>query len=438
VRWRSAIRCIRSSRPPRRPSDLTAEPATPASRRWGLLGRNTAFRTLWTARLVSYIGDGIATVALVLLVSHGRPATAVGGLLLAEAIPGFLSPALGAVADRRPDRRVLMIQCELGQAVLYGAIAAWMPDYAWLLVLVAAATLFSRTFSAASKSSIPALVAREDLLSANALINTVFNLQVALGPAIGGLLVAVSGGSRTAIAIDAASFAVSGLLMLGLPRIPRAAGDSVDGGFGSEVRQGLAYIWRDPLLRVLIGAMFAFVMFASLDNVAVVFLVRNVLGDGPFAYGAASSAFGIGMIVGALGLVRRWSAVHPATIVLVGMLFTGCGNLLVGVAPAIGFVIVFMALAGVGNGIGLVGEDTLLQRHVPEHLLGRVFGAVGSAIFLGSSVAYAGGGVLVDVTSARTALIVSGIAVFGVAALAWPALSRAANDREAVLPPASE
>ena len=402
-----------------------------------MLGRNAAFRTLWTARLVSYIGDGIATVALVLLVSHGHPATAVGGLLLAEAIPGFLSPALGAVADRRADRRALMIQCEVGQALLYGAVAAWLPPYAGLLVLVGLASLFSRTFSAASKSVIPALVQRDELMSANALINTVFNLQVALGPAIGGLLVAVTGGSRTAIAIDAASFALSALLMLRLPRVPRAAGDLVDGGFRAEVREGLGYIWRDPLLRVLVMSNCAFVMFAALDNVAVVFLVRNVLHEGPFAYGAAMSGFGVGMIVGALGLVRRWSSVHPATIVLVSMLFAGAGNLLVGVSPAIGLLILFMAVAGVGNGLTLIGQDTLLQRHVPEHLLGRVFGAVGSAIFIGTTVTYAAGGAFVDATSPRTAMIVSGIAVFAVTAFAWPALSRAAaNDREAAAPPA--
>ncbi|HEY7631506.1 MAG TPA: MFS transporter [Thermoleophilaceae bacterium] len=394
---------------------------------------------MWTARLVSYVGDGIATVALVLLVSHGRPATAVGGLLLAEAIPGLMAPVLGALSDRRPDRRALMVQCELGQAALYAAIAIWLPPYAWLLVLVAFATLFSRTFSAASKSAIPALVERDDLLSANALINTVFNLQVALGPALGGLLVALSGGSRTAIAIDAGSFAVSGLLMLGLPRVPRAASGLPDEGLGSDVRAGLTYIWRDPLLRVLVMSMFAFVMFASLDNVAVVFLVRDVLHAGPFAYGAAMSAFGLGMIAGALGLVRRWSTVHPATIVGAGMFFTAAGNLLVGLAPVVGLVIAFMALAGVGNGIGLVGEDTLIQRHVPEHLLGRVVGAVASAIFLGSMVAYAAGSVFVDATSPRTALISSGIAVFGVAALAWPALSRAAaSDRESRARPASE
>lgn len=368
--------------------------------------------------------------------SQGHPATAVGGLLLAESIPAFLAPVLGAVADRT-DRRRAMIVCELGQALLYGAIAAWLPPYAGLLLLVALASLLSRTFSAASKSAIPALVKRDDLMSANALINTVFNLQVALGPAIGGLLFAISG-SRLALTVDAASFLASGLIMFALPAIPRVAGTAGDSSLRSETSAGLAYVWRDPLLRVLVATMFAFVMFASLDNVAVVFLVRDVLGGGSFAYGAAMSAFGVGMIMGALGLVRRWSSTHPATIVLVGMLFTGAGNLLVGVAPVIGLVVLFQALAGIGNGLGLVGEDTLLQRHVPEHLLGRVFGAVASAIFLGNTIAYAAGGVFVDATSPRTALVSSGIAVFVVAALAWPALSRAAaSDREAQVPPAS-
>jgi sugar phosphate permease len=138
------------------------------------------------------------------------------------------------------------------------------------------------------------------------------------------------------------------------------------------------------------------------------------------------SAFGIGMIVGAVGLVRGWSGVRPAVVVSVGMLFTGAGNLLVGLSPAIGFVFAFQLLAGVGNGLGLVGEDTLIQRQVPSHLLGRVFGAIATSIFLGNTIAYALGGVFVDVTSPRTALIVSGIAVFGIAALAWPALRRAA------------
>ena len=411
--------------------------APPAGARWGLLGRNPAFRSLWSARLVSYVGDGIATVALVLLVSHGRPATAVGGLLLAESIPAFMAPVLGAVADRM-DRRRAMIQCELGQAVLYGCIAAWLPPYGALLAFVAGASLLSRTFSAASKSAIPELVERDELMSANALINTAFNLQVALGAALGGVLVGLTG-SRLAMSFDAASFLASGLIMLALPPIPPSAELSPEGGLRADTRAGLAYVRRDPLLRVLVLSMFAFVGFAALDNVTVVFLVRNVLGAGSFAYGAAMSAFGLGMIAAALGLVRRWSRASPATVVLVGMLFTAVGNALVGAAPVIALVIAFQTLGGVGNGLAIVGEDTLLQRYVPGHLLGRAFGAVAAAIFLGTTIAYALGGVFVEATSPRIALIASGIGVFCVAAFAWPALSRASvRVRDAQPPPAGE
>jgi sugar phosphate permease len=98
----------------------------------------------------------------------------------------------------------------------------------------------------------------------------------------------------------------------------------------------------------------------------------------------------------------------------------------VGLSPAVGVVLVFQLVAGIGNGLGLVGEDTLIQRHVPAPLLGRVFGAIATAIFIGDTIAYTVGSVFVDVTSPRTALVVSGIAVFGVVALAWPVLRRAA------------
>jgi MFS family permease len=379
---------------------------------------------------VSYVGDGIATVALVLLVSEGRPATAVGGLLLAEVVPAFLAPLLGAVADR-VDRRRAMIVCELGQAAVYGAIALLLPPYAALLLFVGVATLLSRTFSAASKSSIPALVQRDELMSANALINTVFNLQVALGPLLGGLLVALSG-SEAAIAADAATFLVSALIMLRLPPIPPAGDGAAESSLLAETREGLAYVWRDRLLRTLAFAMFAFVLFASFDNVAVVFLVKDTLGGRSFEFGAAMSAFGVGMIIGALGLVRGWSSARPAAIVALGMVFTAAGNLLVGLAPAVGFVMAFQLLGGVGNGIGLVGEDTLIQRQVPAPLLGRVFGAIATAIFLGNTVAYTAGSVLVDATSPRTALVVSGIAVLAVAAMAWPALRGAGHEDRGV------
>lgn len=78
------------------------------------------FRRLVLARLVSHVGDGIALIALVLLVQEDRgTGTSVGALLLATAIPRFLGPLAGVVVDR-VEQRSLMIACDLGQAAIFG------------------------------------------------------------------------------------------------------------------------------------------------------------------------------------------------------------------------------------------------------------------------------------------------------------------------------
>ena len=92
-----------------------------------LLRRNPLFRTFWSARAVSFVGDGMALIALLLYVQETRESgIAVSLLLLAATIPRLLGPLAGAVADRFEQRR-LMVACDLGQAALYAAIAASLP-----------------------------------------------------------------------------------------------------------------------------------------------------------------------------------------------------------------------------------------------------------------------------------------------------------------------
>src|ERR671934_1335935 len=100
-----------------------------------LLRASVLFRRLWLARTVSNLGDGIAFVALVLLV-HERQETgvAVGSLFFVQAVPRFLGPLAGAVADR-VDQRALMIGCDLGNAAIFGLIALFSPSFPLLLVL---------------------------------------------------------------------------------------------------------------------------------------------------------------------------------------------------------------------------------------------------------------------------------------------------------------
>jgi MFS family permease len=385
-----------------------------------LLFRNPAFGRFFAARACSYIGDGIAAVALILLVQsrHGT-GVAVGALLLAQSLPRLLGPLAGSLADRLPARR-LMVGCDLGQAVIYAAIALLAPPLSALLVLVVGSACLQTVFAPAGAAALPRLVAEADLLAANARFGSAFNLQVAVGPLLGGVLVAAFS-TDEAILVNAASFLVSALLLAGVPQLAERI-DVEDRGVLAATGDGLAYVWGNPVVRTICLALFFGVAFGAMDNVALVFLARETLGVGATGFGALNAAFGVGMIAGSLMLARAGASRDSALLFLGGLAFTGLGLVLTGLAPALVFAIGFQALAGIGNGIDNVAQITLLQQIVPAPMQGRVYGVVSTAAFAGAGIASLVGGVLLDLTSPRLVFVVAGAGLIAVCALAAPTL----------------
>jgi MFS family permease len=380
------------------------------ARRTSLLRRHAAFRWLWISRAISYVGDGIALVALVLHVQgSGGSGTAVAGLLLAIALPSLLGPVAGSIADR-VDRRRLMLVCELGQGVVYLAIAAFLPGYAMLLALVAVANVLARCVTPAASSSVPTLVPGEELVGANAWLGTALNLQVAFGGLLGGLLVA-GVGVRWALAIDGASFVVSALALAKVPALPPEDDGTPIVSFARTVRDGIGFVARHAVARAVVVTLFVGVAFAAVDNVALVFLTRDELGGGEAAFGVVTSAFGFGMLAASLALTRWERLVSARAAFLGGWFLTTASTLATGIAPAIGVVVAAQWLGGVGNGGANVGGATMIQRTVPAAMRGRVFGLVSTAAFLGSGLAYAIGGVLVDLMSARMVFVAASAGV---------------------------
>lgn len=376
-----------------------------------LLRLSPTFRRLWLARTFSNVGDGVAFVALVLLV-HNRDKTglAVGSLLLVQAIPRFFGPVAGTVADR-VEQRALMIGCDLTNAALFGAIALWTPSLPILLVLAGASSCVDTLFSPAGRSALPALVPRDDLLQANAWLATSFNLQLALGPMIGGAIVLALGTSG-ALAANTATFLISAVLLSRLP--PLRSVDESQRGFIATGTEGLRYAWQTPVVRVVILALFFAVTFAAMDNVALVFLVQDTLGGGPLAFGLLSAAYGVGMVAASAGLSLRTLRISAGMIFLLGWFFSGIGILLAGIAPVLIVVGIGQVVAGWGNGAENVGVETLIQRIVPRPLLGRTFGVASTAAFGGSTLAYAVSGFLLDVTSPRAVFVIGGSGVLAV------------------------
>jgi MFS family permease len=377
-----------------------------------VLRSSLEFRRLWLARTISNLGDGVAFVALVLLV-HGEEESgvAVGTLLLVQAVPRFLGPLAGAVADR-VEQRALMIACDIGNAAIFGLIASLSPSFPVLLVLAGASSCLETLFAPAGRSAMPAVVGREDLLQANAWLGTSFNLQLALGPMLGGALV-LALGTNGALTANTISFLLSAAVLAGLPPL-RSAEERDRRGFFVTGTEGMRYAWTTPVVRALVVALFLGVAFAAMDNVALVFLVRETLDGSPLAFGLMTAAYGVGMIGASGGISLRTIRISAGAIFLFGWFFNGVGTLLTGFAPLLLLAGIGQLLAGFGNGAENVAAETLIQRIVPRPMLGRTFGLVSTAAFGGSTLAYAFSGFLLDVTSPRTVFVIGGCGVLTV------------------------
>lgn len=397
---------------------------------WTRLGRPFAY--LWAARTISFSGDVLAQVALVVLAAQQADAAlAVSLLLLAQTVPRLLGPLAGIVSDRADARRV-MLACDFGQALLVGAIALAAPPLAITLALVTGMTVLATLFTPASQSALPALVPTDALGNANALLRLGANVSRVVGPAAAGLLLALAFGLRLVLLFDALSFLASALLLSRLPALsPSAPAQSgALAGVAISLRDGLRYLLRHPIARAVILALFLVTLFVALDNVGLVFLTEHTLAGGPSGYGFAMTGYGLGMVVAPVLLLRFSKQMRPATTLLAGIALMGLATALCGLAPALAAAVALQGLVGVGNGFENVATDTLLQAGVSREMLGRVFGVAYTVPYAALLVTYPAGGALLALTSPRIVFLVAGLGTLAAAPIVAIMLAR--RERAAV------
>jgi len=184
---------------------------------WQLLKQNPRFRTLWAAQLISTAGDWFNTVAVLgLVLQLTRSGLGASFVLLASTVPMFfLIPIAGPVVDRF-DRRMLMILTNLFSAVVaLPFILVKTEDMVWLLYVASILLVVSASFfNPASSASIPNIVTRGELFSANALGGATWGIMLMVGSALGGI-VSTLFGRDSAFVINALSFLIAaGLIAL--------------------------------------------------------------------------------------------------------------------------------------------------------------------------------------------------------------------------------
>ena len=344
-----------------------------------------AFRSLWLAQVISLTGDWFNTIASVIIVSrYTTSGLAVGSLFLARALPPFLlSPVAGVVADRFDRRKVLILSDVLRAGVVSCFLLINGPEDLWLLyVLTVMQFSVSAFFEPARAALVPALVESDELLTANTLSSITWSAMLTLGGAIGGLTASLFG-VQVSLVVDALTFLASAALVLTIPgRFHSAAVHASETGWQNFV-DGMNYV-RNNVDVGLVTLVKALGQVGSFDIIAALYAahVFRQGQEGATTLGLMFTAFGVGAVVGPL-ISNRFgnsSTVWLRRAILGGFICMPLAWLIVGIAPALPVALAGCVLRGIGGSINWTYSDVLLQKTVPNRLLGRVF-AFDIAIF---------------------------------------------------------
>lgn len=340
--------------------------------------RHRDFRLLWLGRTVSLIGDGIYAVAVAWLVYRELDASpaAFAAVGIAWSLPQvLLLLATGALSDRM-DRRRLMIAGDLLRLVVIAAVGVLtLTDrltIPLLVLLVFPYGVGAALFGPAFHSIVPTIVPAEQLVEANSIAQVVQPLALTvMGPLIGGLLIAI--GTGWAFMLDAATFGVSAVCIFAMHvRHRPPEGEPAD--LLADIRTGVRYVRRTPwiLMGLLAGLVSLFAVYGPWETL-VPFVVSDQLGSSGIGLALVFGAGGVGSVLVGIVMAQRGGLPRKPLTVMYLAFAVGMGMTAgFGVIDAIwqGMLVAFVAEGAIA--LLVVIWFTLLQRLVPNDLLGRV------------------------------------------------------------------
>ncbi|WP_432883097.1 MFS transporter [Kribbella sp. CA-245084] len=371
-------------------------------------------RLVLPARALSYAGDSIALIALMLRVSDGHGPAAVTALLLAFAVPTVATiPFAGRIVDGFDSRTVLVWSGLL--QVVAGVGLAFVHDLVNTLLLVCVLQVGQAVAGPAWGALIPRIVGEQLVGRTTGTSQALIGVATLAGSAAGGLLVGAAG-TRGALLVDAGSFLVLVLVarMVQTRRRPEPAKDGEQGG----VMPGLRAIFGDDLLRILVPALWLFVVVGEAVNVVEVFLITRELGLGPSLYGAAGAATGLGAIAGAWYSGRLRADLGRSWGIVAGMAAIGGSCVLMGLAGNFVTLMIGATTIGVGSGMLNAATSALVVTRSAEHVRGRVIAALNGTVRSFSILALLLGGAAGALLGPRATFVTCGIACAAAAAVA--------------------
>jgi MFS family permease len=393
---------------------------TDSAAAFGAVLRNPNLRRLQYAAGAAAIGNWAYAVSVSVFAYHEDGASGVGLLWLIRSLPAAAATPFCALAADRFSRRLVMASSELGSAALMvgASTLVWTGQPALIVYILAAVkTVVGMAFGPADAALTPSLAKTpSELTAANAVRATIDSSGFFIGPAFAGLLL-------RSVSVQTVFLITTGLVLCSAFFIwrveePRAEpGRETEGAARSsgaraalaEVTLGFRTVLADSRLSILLGLLSLGTIVTGALEVLVVVTAFEVLHLGSSGVGYLNSALGIGSLAAAIVTAAVLVGVRRLTLPFVA------GSLL-WVVPLVGvaafsntaFALVMFALVGLGGTVADVAAQTLMQRAVPNEILGRVFGVAQTTWLVAIGVGAIATAPLVHALGTRGALVAAG------------------------------
>jgi MFS family permease len=336
------------------------------------------FRRFWLGSLASSIGNNmqIAALAWVVAVST-RSAVQVTAIAFVTMFPLLvLGPVGGALADRFPRRRLLLVTQSLMMVQAFTLWIVWETGYAsyWALFGIALAGGVIFAFNTpAWQSIVPQLVPRTHLQNAITLNSTQFNVARAVGPMLGGLLIAQVGAGWCFL-VNALSFlaVLAALLVISGGDVASRPADEDSSSIREGFKESLRFLRAEPGLKVALGVTAIFAALAAPVVQLVPVLSVEVLDIGAESYGVLLGSFGIGAVTMAAVIGTVDQRVLPSRLLAAGLALAGCAIVGLGVSPTVAIGVLCMVVYG-GAYVTVASMNlSAIQGLSGDHIRGRI------------------------------------------------------------------
>lgn len=352
---------------------------------------NPRFLLLWMGSFISGIGDAVAVVVIIWTIYNQtvNPLLITAALICLEFPAILLGPVWGVYIDRSPKVYIVMANLIRGCLFLY---LLFIPlhstvNYILFLGLLCISSSLAPITKAGENMIVPQLVSKDQLVTANSLMYIQFDLALVVGPLIGGLI-ASKDHISTAFLLNAITFFIAAICLAyvfpkstvinEIEKTKQTLREKFD-SWSSEFKAGISFIAKNANIAslVMISFLWNLLIWGTSPTLLPIFNKIQLLSDAT-GYGLLGAATSFGIILGSFIIGSLKIEKNQLQIVMFSIILHGTVYACLYLTPNLWVAVVLFLLSGVISAPAMIYMRTIIQQHVPEEKLGRIFTVLSS------------------------------------------------------------